>query len=173
MWEELPEDQQPASSATSTDKKDVVGHYVLRPWWQRGMFAASSLVLGVGLAGVLLGFRSRIVRRMFIIPDPAAKPAASGDKRLLVIQSPLHSRHTGAVYPLQRTRLVHSSDPTEMMIALKDTRGHYSIPLARAEVGGEKLSLWDSKKALFTTWYGEHKGAHMLLNSAKVSEGGQ
>ena len=130
--------------------------------------------MGVGLAGVLLGARSRVVRRMFIIPDPAAqRSAAAGDataSRLLVIQSPLHNKHHGAVFPLRRTRLMHSPHPYEMMIGLKDRRGHYSIPLERAEVGGQKLPLWDTKKTLFQTWYGEQKGAQMFANSTKVSE---
>ena len=142
--------------------------YVPRPWWQRGFFVATNLVAGIGIAAVLLGARSRMVRRMYIIPNPASR---SKKDRLLVIQSPLHPRNHGAVYPLGRTRLFNSTDPSEVMIGLKDARGHYSVVVDGAEVGGKNVvSVWDARKALFAMWYGEKKGAQLLVSSTKVKE---
>ncbi|TFK83279.1 hypothetical protein K466DRAFT_602991 [Polyporus arcularius HHB13444] len=163
--EEPAQDAQP--SETPADGSGPVAKLVPRPWWQRGIFVATNLVAGIGIAAVLLGARSRMVRRMYIIPNPGSHP---GD-RLLVIQSPLHPHNHGAVYPLHRTRLVNSPDPSETMIGLKDDRGHYSVILNGAEVGGQKMeSVWDARKALFTVWYGEKKGAQLLMNSARVKE---
>ncbi|KAI0669407.1 hypothetical protein C8Q78DRAFT_1080114 [Trametes maxima] len=170
MWEALPENA--TSSAVSptnekpVDPPQVVGHYVKRPLWQRGLFTLANFAGGIGLAAVLLGGRSRIVRRMFIVPGVSSQPS----ERLLVIQSPLHTRAQGAVMPLRRTRLLHSPEKSEMMIGLKDRRGHYSVELQGAEVDGQKMSIWDARKSLFTTWYGEKKGMQMFLNSSKVKE---
>ncbi|KAI0753353.1 hypothetical protein C8Q80DRAFT_1217523 [Daedaleopsis nitida] len=174
MWEELPQESDSPSSSTSPPRSEaeVVGHYVLRPWWQRGMFAASSLVMGVGLAGVLIGARSRVVRRMYIISNAASKRIVGDANRLLVIQSPLHLRQHGAVYPLHRTRLVNNPKLPEMMIGLKDERGHYSVPLEGAEVNGLKLSPWDAKMTLYKIWYGAEHGARMYTSSAKVPDEG-
>ena len=148
-----------------------MGHYVLRPMWQRAAFTATNLVAGIGLAAVLLGGRSRIVRKMFIIPNTAASssPSQRAADRLLVIQSPLHPRDHGVVYPLKRTGLVQSSDNAEMLVTLKDDRGHYSVGLQGALVGGEKrATVWDARKALFVGWYGEKRGTQMFLDSSKV-----
>lgn len=154
--------------SSSPGSPEAAETYVPRPWWQRGFFVATNLVAGIGIAAVLLGARSRMVRRMYIIPNPASR---SKKDRLLVIQSPLHPRNHGAVYPLGRTRLFNSADPSEVMIGLKDARGHYSVVVDGAEVGGEKVaSAWDARKALFTIWYGERKGTHLLANSTKVKE---
>lgn len=174
-WEPLP--QQPSESPSPSqntspptktsapkDPAQVVGHYVLRPWWQRGFFALTTFTTGIVLGAVLLGGRSRIVRRMFILP-PLAK---SNEGRQVVIQSALHTKSQGIVLPLKRTKLVQSPDQTEMMIGLKDGRGHYSLGLEKAEIKGERLSLWDARKAMFTEWYGERKGQQMFLNSSRV-----
>ncbi|KAI0827709.1 hypothetical protein BC628DRAFT_1317863 [Trametes gibbosa] len=175
MWEELPQDSA-TSPPAPLDPKEAVGHYVQRPLWQRGLFALANLAGGVGLAAVLLGGRSRIVARMFIVPASpstaatAATATTKSPERLLVIQSPLHTRGQGAVMPLRRTRLLHSSDKTEMQIGLKDRPGHYSLGLQGAAVNGQRLSIWDARKALFTTWYGEKKGMQMFANSAKVKD---
>ena len=59
---------------------------------------------------------------------------------------------------------------TEMMIGLKDGRGHYSVGLEGAEVNGTKASLWDAKRTLFTEWDGEKKGQQMFLSSSRVRE---
>ncbi|RPD57431.1 hypothetical protein L226DRAFT_524956 [Lentinus tigrinus ALCF2SS1-7] len=167
-WTTLEEPQKSTDDTVTTgDGPEAAQKYVPRPWWQRGFFVATNLAAGIGIAGVLLGARSRMVRRMYIIPNPASQSGG----RLLVIQSPLHPRNHGAVYPLHRTRLVNSPDPSETMIGLKDNRGHYSVMLKGAEVGGEKMaSVWDARKALFTTWYGEEKGSQLLMASAKVKE---
>lgn len=141
-----------------------MGHYVLRPWWQRGFFALTTFATGIVLGAVLLGGRSRIVRRMFILPSPSKSNA----DRQVVLQSALHTKSQGVVLPLRRTKLVQSPYQGEMMIGLKDGRGHYSLGLEKAEVYGERLSLWDSRKALFTEWYGERKGQQMFLNSSRV-----
>ncbi|KAI0366757.1 hypothetical protein BV20DRAFT_1038172 [Pilatotrama ljubarskyi] len=178
MWEELPKDNSvftPSSDGQPSEPTEAVGHYVKRPLWQRGLFTLANFAGGVGLAAVLLGGRSRIVRRMFIVPaasSQASVPATSGiaAERLLVIQSPLHTSSQGAVMPLRRTRLLHSPDKNEMMIGLKDRRGHYSLSLDGAEVDGAKMSVWDARKSLYTTWYGEKNGMQMFLKSAKVKE---
>lgn len=175
MWEELPKDTTTVST-TPVDPKEVVGHYVPRPLWQRGLFTLANFAGGVGLAAVLLGGRSRIVRRMFIVSGPpsaaaaAATQSAKSPERMLVIQSPLHTKGQGSVMPLRRTRLIHSPEKTEMLIGLKDRPGHYSLGLQGAAVDGQRLSIWDARKALFTTWYGERKGMQMFLNSAKVKD---
>ena len=80
----------------------------------------------------------------------------------------MHTKSQGIVLPLKRTKLVQSPDQTEMMIGLKDCRGHYSLGLEKAEIKGERLSLWDARKAMFTEWYGERKGQQMFLNSSRV-----
>ncbi|KAI0352040.1 hypothetical protein OH77DRAFT_1498246 [Trametes cingulata] len=179
MWEELPKDTSTPSTPTfdgqSSESQEVAGHYVPRPLWQRGLFTLANFAGGVGLAAVLLGGRSRIVRRMFIVPAASQSHSASASgssalERLLVIQSPLHTKSQGSVMPLRRTRLLHSPDKNEMMIGLKDRRGHYSLSLNGAEVNGEKMSVWDARKSLFTTWYGEKTGMQMFLKSAKVKE---
>ncbi|KAI9061420.1 hypothetical protein FKP32DRAFT_1604855 [Trametes sanguinea] len=179
-WEELPPDTTTPSppspsSEASAQSSEAVGHYVKRPVWQRGLFTVANFAGGVGLAAVLLGGRSRVVRRMFIIPATAATAAAgaaakSASERLLVIQSPLHTKGQGVAMPIRRTRLVHSSDKTEMMIGLKDRRGHYSMSLQGAEIEGQELSPWDARKTLYTIWYGEKRGAQLFLNSAKVKD---
>ncbi|KAI0644964.1 hypothetical protein C8Q79DRAFT_912356 [Trametes meyenii] len=170
MWEALPENSTSSPVAPTSEKpadpSQVVGHYVKRPLWQRSLFTLANFAGGIGLAAVLLGGRSRIVRRMFIVPGASSQPS----ERLLVIQSPLHTRAQGAVMPLRRTRLLHSPEKSEMMIGLKDRRGHYSLELQGAEVDGQKMSIWDARKSLFTTWYGEKKGMQMFLNSSKVKE---
>ena len=173
MWEELPKDASLPTTEGSNEPSERVGHYVPRPLWQRGLFTLANFAGGVGLAAVLLGGRSRIVQRMFIVPVAASAAAAASktaSERLLVIQSPLHTRGQGAVMPLSRTRLLRSPDKTEMMIGLKDRRGHYSLELQGAQVDGQKMSPWDARKALFTIWYGEKKGMQMFLNSAKVKD---
>ncbi|OSC98441.1 hypothetical protein PYCCODRAFT_1375154 [Trametes coccinea BRFM310] len=178
-WEELSKDttapsQSLFSSEGSIHSTEPVGHYVKRPLWQRGLLTAANFAGGVGLAAVLLGGRSRVVRRLFIVPAAAAAVAGaaakSASERLLVIQSPLHTKGQGVAMPIRRTRLVHSSDKTEMMIGLKDRRGHYSMTLQGAEIEGQKLSPWDARKTLYTIWYGEKKGAQLFLNSAKVKD---
>ncbi|KAI8978248.1 hypothetical protein BD414DRAFT_445445 [Trametes punicea] len=180
-WEELPKDAAVTSTSSSSSSSagpsnetgEVAGHYVPRPFWQRGLFTLANFAGGVGLAAVLLGGRSRIVRRMWIVPAAASATGAaatSASERLLVIQSPLHTKGQGAVMPLHRTRLLHTQDKTEMMIGLKDRRGHYSVGLQGAEVDGRKMSPWDARKALYTIWYGEKKGMQLFLNSAKVKE---
>ncbi|KAH9888409.1 hypothetical protein C8Q73DRAFT_710048 [Cubamyces lactineus] len=171
-WEELPKDASISPTEASNEASERVGHYVPRPLWQRGLFTLANFAGGVGLAAVLLGGRSRIVRKMFIIPAAASAGGASksASERMLVIQSPLHTRAQGAVMPLSRTRLLHRADNTEMMIGLKDRRGHYSLELQGAQVDGQKMSPWDARKALFTIWYGEKKGMQMFLNSAKVKD---
>ncbi|KAM5544938.1 hypothetical protein V8D89_001049 [Ganoderma adspersum] len=174
-WEELP--QQPSDSPSPSpntsapsktsepkDPAQVVGHYVLRPWWQRGFFALTTFTTGIVLGAVLLGGRSRIVRRMFVLPPPPK----SNVGRQVVIQSALHTKSQGIVLPLRRTKLVQSPDQTEMMIGLKDGRGHYSLGLEKAEIKGERMSLWDARKTMFTEWYGERKGQQMFLNSSRV-----
>ena len=186
-WEELPKNtptddsevssRRPDGTSSSTNasaspssSSEVVGHYVLRPWWQRGLFTTTNLVAGIGLAAVLLGGRSRIVRKMFIVPDPAAGPKQRATERLLVIQSPLHPRNHGAVYPLQRTRLMHSADPHEMLVDLMDERGHYSVGLQRAAVAGQTLPPWEARKAMYKVWYGEKEGLVKFMESTKVQE---
>ncbi|KAL7277594.1 hypothetical protein ACG7TL_008521 [Trametes sanguinea] len=175
-WEESPKDTTTPSPSSSSSEGSVqstepVGHYVKRPLWQRGLFTIANFAGGVGLAAVLLGGRSRVVRRLFIVPAAAAAAAAkSASERLLVIQSPLHTKGQGVAMPIRRTRLVHSSDKTEMMIGLKDRRGHYSMTLQGAEIEGQKLSPWDARKKLYTIWYGEKKGAQLFLNSVKVKD---
>ncbi|KAI1788347.1 hypothetical protein LXA43DRAFT_1097447 [Ganoderma leucocontextum] len=173
-WEELP--SQPSDSSSPSpptktsepqDPSQVMGHYVLRPRWQRGFFALTTFTTGIVLGAILLGGRSRIVRRMFILPSPTAA-SKSNAGRQLVLQSALHTKSQGVVLPLRRTRLVQSPDQAEMMVGLKDGRGHYSLGLEKAEVRGEKMSLWDARKALFTEWYGERKGQQMFLNSSRV-----
>ncbi|KAL1945328.1 hypothetical protein VTO73DRAFT_2179 [Trametes versicolor] len=178
MWEELPKDSATPTTLSSGEhpvrSTDVVGHYVTRPLWQRSLFTLANFAGGVGLAAVLLGGRSRIVRKMFIVPSAAsqATSATAGrlSDRLLVIQSPLHTKSQGVVMPLNRTRLIHSPEKTEMLIGLKDRRGHYSLGLQGAVVDGQKMSIWDARKSLFTTWYGEKRGMQMFLASAKVKE---
>ena len=130
----------------------------------------TNLVAGIGLAAVLLGGRSRIVRKMFIVPDPAAGPKQRASERLLVIQSPLHPRNHGAVYPLQRTRLMHSAHPHEMLVDLMDERGHYSVGLQRAAVAGQTLPPWEARKAMYKVWYGEKEGLAKFMESTKVQE---
>ncbi|PIL33800.1 hypothetical protein GSI_04425 [Ganoderma sinense ZZ0214-1] len=174
-WEELSpqlSDSAPPSSnasfslATSEpkDPSQVMGHYVLRPRWQRGFFAFTTFTTGIVLGAVLLGGRSRIVRRMFVLPAPQR----SNTGRQVVIQSALHTKSQGVVIPLKRTKLVQSPEPTEMMIGLKDGRGHYSLGLEKAEVNGERRTLWEARKLMFTEWYGEKKGQQMFLNSSRV-----
>lgn len=178
MWEELPKDSATPTTLSSGEQPvrstDVVGHYVTRPLWQRSLFTLANFAGGVGLAAVLLGGRSRIVRKMFIVPSAASQDtsATAGrlSDRLLVIQSPLHTKAQGVVMPLNRTRLIHSPEKTEMLIGLKDRRGHYSLGLQGAVVDGQKMSIWDARKSLFTTWYGEKRGMQMFLASAKVKE---
>ncbi|KAI0629693.1 hypothetical protein C8Q77DRAFT_1220298 [Trametes polyzona] len=178
MWEELPKDDAPSTpipvaGEASSDPAQVVGHYVPRPLWQRGLFTIANFAGGVGLAAVLLGGRSRVVRRLFIVPTASSTSTASGrpaSERLLVIQSPLHTRAQGAVMPLRRTSLLHSPDKSEMLIGLMDRRGHYSLSLQNAEVNGQKMSMWDARKSLFTAWYGEKKGLEMFLNSSQVKD---
>ncbi|TBU26737.1 hypothetical protein BD311DRAFT_666890 [Dichomitus squalens] len=176
IWEELPSKtpENVSSSLETKDPSQASGHYVLRPWWQRGFFALTTFTTGIVLGAILLGGRSRIVRRMFIVPSPASasssttKPGTAVPGRQVVIQSALHTKNQGVVFPLKRTRLVQSPLKTEMMVGIKDGRGHYSLGLEGAEVNGTKASLWDARKALFTEWYGEKKGQQMFLNSSKV-----
>ncbi|KAI0330440.1 hypothetical protein GY45DRAFT_1323782 [Cubamyces sp. BRFM 1775] len=172
-WEELPKDASLPPTEGLNEPSERVGHYVPRPLWQRGLFTLANFAGGVGLAAVLLGGRSRIVRRMFIVPAAASAAGAaskSASERVLVIQSPLHTKGQGAVMPLNRTRLLHSPNKTEMMIGLKDRRGHYALELQGAQVDGQKMSPWDARKALFNVWYGEKKGMQMFLKSVKVKD---
>ncbi|KAH9940718.1 uncharacterized protein BXZ73DRAFT_98546 [Epithele typhae] len=171
-WEPLPADtpatdaparRPDASSASSETTPDTLGHYVLRPWYQRAPFVALDVFCCCGIIAVLIGVRSRMVRKMFVLP-----PAQKEGERLVVVQSPLHWRQYGDVYPLSKTKLGNSPDKTEVTMTAEGLRGHYSIGLTGAQVDGKQGSLWDAKKALFATWYGTARASSMMADGARV-----
>ncbi|KAI0764411.1 hypothetical protein BD413DRAFT_615853 [Trametes elegans] len=184
-WEPLPEDpSNPTSKEKPTNPKEVLGQYNLRPLWQRSLATVANMTAGIGFAAMLLGGRSRVITRMFILPAATATAsqatssgttaAAAGRRsasgRILIIQSPLHSRAQGVVTPLKNTTLLAGSDKNEMVLGVKGRRGQYFIGLVGAQVNGQPLSPWDARKSLFTTWYGPEKGTKMYISSTQVKE---
>ncbi|KAI0941436.1 hypothetical protein AcW1_003333 [Taiwanofungus camphoratus] len=183
-WEETPIDNSSAQPSELTNGKapersasQSTGQYVLRPWWQRGPFAFGQLFLGLALAGVLLGSRSRIVRRLYILPPasgstsvPAptktaqsassiAKPGrGKSDERRLVIQCVHHFRTQGKVLPMRDCILDKGQNETELTLRANDIKGHFWFGLNNATINGQKLPLWKVRDEIFTSWYGEERG---------------
>ncbi|KAH9922581.1 hypothetical protein B0H21DRAFT_701452 [Amylocystis lapponica] len=142
------------------DGKEAAGRYVARPWYIRGGFALGQLFLGVAVASLLLGGRSRLVRRLWILP-PLPAPAldqTGKDARRLRIQSMHHFRRQGKEYPLRHCMLKRGVDEKEMLIHVADVRGRFWVGLEGASINGEKLPVWKARDAIYTSWYGEEKG---------------
>ncbi|OBZ69562.1 hypothetical protein A0H81_10113 [Grifola frondosa] len=176
----IPQDESPSGKGTSADDtSQVMGHYELRPLWQRGSFAIGQLVLGLSIAVLLMGGRSRIVHKMYILPPAApAKPTASlrseelatrADARRLVVRSPYHFDTQGRVFPLRDVTLSMGKNDTDMSLQAKNIRGEFWLGLQSATVEGKKLSLRDAKERLFTIWYGEKRAKRAMLDMTCVS----
>lgn len=181
QWEALPDEPESGDSAAKPtaqekDAKEKKGHYVLRSWWQRVPFAGGQLFLGIALAALILGSRSRIVRRLYILPPaspssstsqtavraPILSAAPSGNGRI-VLQGVDHWRTQGKVFPKTECTLERGKDESELILWINNVRGHHWFGMQDATINGKKLPVWQSREEIFKAWYGEEKGKKMSV----------
>ncbi|PCH35693.1 hypothetical protein WOLCODRAFT_28070 [Wolfiporia cocos MD-104 SS10] len=185
QWIELPDTKpdNPQDSEVKQTKDDATpaegesgqrkGEYALRPAYQRASLVAGYLLIGVVVASALLGCRSRIIRRIYILPPANASRAValplnaairqgkpSKDTRV-VIQCAPHSDSRGKVILMRDCSLGKGAMESELTLSVKDTRGFYWFALEDATVDGHKLPVGDVREAMFKKFYGEKKGKKM------------
>lgn len=154
--------------------------YRLRPVWQRAALASAQYAVGAFIAYLLVSMRSRLVRRLYVVPRAAVDASAPfapklqpGD-RALVMQNMWHWHGQGEVYPFSRARLEAGSQDSELVLRIGDKPGGYLMALPRAKVNGEEgSSIWDVKKKLYTSWYGEKRGMQELAKLGWEKHGDQ
>jgi hypothetical protein len=122
----------------------------LRPLWQRlGVIAGEGLV-GSCLAMMIIIGRTRIIRRLWVLPSvpmttDASIPKVGGGgnhNKHVFLQSVYHSNSQGQLYPyksckLQDTNLAKTSAQAEMLLKVDGIRGYYSLPLEGAKINGQ------------------------------------
>ncbi|OCH93525.1 hypothetical protein OBBRIDRAFT_771540 [Obba rivulosa] len=186
--EEVPDTTSSSSDAKSPEGEAVQTkglRYELRPVWQRAVFAGGQLFLGIALASLLLGTRSRIVRKVMILPPTSPAPTASSaqqlkafatpsagaakqkshaaDGRRVFIQSVSHLQPQGIVRPFRDCKLVRGKGEDEMALEVTGLKGQFVMGLEGAVVNGEAMPLWKAREAMWKGWYGEKKGRQLVL----------
>ncbi|GJE94709.1 hypothetical protein PsYK624_108800 [Phanerochaete sordida] len=148
---------------------DAKPEFRLRPVWQRIALATGEYAIGAAIAYLLINMRSRLVRRLYVLPGTAVNAAAPlapklrPTDRALVVQNAMHWRGQGKVFPFSTTRLDAGSTDSELLLKVDGESGAWLMALQDAKVDGEEgSSMWDLKKKLYTTWYGEKKGLKEL-----------
>lgn len=145
----------------------------MRPLWQRLPIAGGQLFIGIVLATLIMGSRSRIVRRLYVVPGSSISPnplvqAISPKQRFLVLQSVHHFRGQGYVTPMQSCTLSKGRDDTEVNIAVKGVKGGFLVGLDGATVEGKKEPVWHSRETIFTAFHGK-EGKKMLAKHGWTS----
>lgn len=165
-WTELKEPAEgadtPGSIQASDGDKATGPEYVLRPLWQRAAAAFAQFGLGAFVCVLLLNSRSRIVRRLYLLPSSAVTQTALSPKlpksnrggEVLVAQNVYHFRGQGNVFPFSQTQLARGFDQSEVAFEVPGVRGKYYLGLEDAKINGELQPLWQTREALFRLWYG-------------------
>ncbi|CCM02994.1 uncharacterized protein FIBRA_05109 [Fibroporia radiculosa] len=179
-WEPLSEASKSPSPATvatnasalDADTKETKGHYALRPWWQRAPFAGGQFFLGVAVGVLILVSRSRVIRKLYILPpsnQSGALPSqgssavvSSHDRRVL-IQSVHHFRNQGKLFPMQDCALERGHDDAEIILRINNVRGQHWFGLQNSTVNGQTLPVWQARDEIFKTWYGDEQGKKMRM----------
>ncbi|CAL1711773.1 unnamed protein product [Somion occarium] len=165
------------SAPTAENEQSQQPRYVLRPLWHRLPFACGHLAVGFFIANMLLTTRSRLVRRIYVIPPkipqdtplPEAvrtvktnfrnapsssstktSPATSPPaKSLLVIQSAKHISSQGRVVPLNACSIVGGKENDAVRIKVPGIRGMFYVGLDSAKIEGESKGMKDVGDAMY------------------------
>lgn len=145
----------------------------MRPIWQRIPIAAGQLFVGIALATLLLGSRSRIVRRLYVIPGSSISPNPNiqptfPKQQFLIVQSVHHFRGQGYVAPLKSCHLEKGRDDTEVEMLMKGVTGRFWLGLEGATVEGKKEPVWNTRENIFTAFYGK-EGKKVLAKQSWTS----
>lgn len=175
---EEPPPRAPERQQTSETERPK-GHYVLRPVWQRAAYVAAQIFVGGSIAIILFIGRSRVVRRLFLIPSPKpvvpapSKTPLPSNARLsdeLVVLQTIHTLpNSGQVFPKAKCVLEPGKDHTETMIHVEDVSGKFWLGLTGAKIGGTKMNAWEARDGLLKRWYGEQQARKL---KARIEWGG-
>ena len=138
-----------------TEKAPLDGEaYTLRPTWQRLAFAVANIGIGVGIAVLLIGSQSRVVRTLIVLPpaQSLSKPKPGVDLRSVFIQGPQHLGKKGRVFPMEHCTLEMSREGKEMFLRVDGQRGHWWLALEGAMVNGKKASEAGVRGAILGAW---------------------
>ncbi|THH18670.1 hypothetical protein EW146_g2337 [Bondarzewia mesenterica] len=144
--------QSDADSETGARKESM-----LRPAWQRAALSAFHLSVGAGLAAMIFVGRSRVIRRLHILPTNS--PGVPGGKQLF-FQGVHNWGATGTVLPLKNAHLFPGRDDTEVIFRLEGARGHWWIGLNGARINGEKVNAKRARDEMLVAW-GIKKGSEV------------
>ena len=142
--------------------------FVLRPAWQRAGVCLVHLGTGLGLATLLFIGRSRVVRRLHILPAGSVSNAAQGKQ--LFIQGQHNVGANGAIVPFKHAHLQPGRDDTEIILRVDGVRGHWWIGLTSARINGQKLHPKQVKEEMLDAWGIRKKNAG-LSESGSGSDG--
>lgn len=116
--------------------------FELRPWWQRLPAVTAQGAVGGYLAFMIIVARTRIVRKLWIIP-PSTMGTTTTEKRVF-LQCLHHFKTQGQMYPYNRCKLQNSEEARkhekEMFLKVDGVRGYYSLYLEGATINGEKAT---------------------------------
>lgn len=141
-------------------------------------FCGATLGAEMLLAAAIIIGRSRVVRKIYVLPPVSSKQASShmrksprDDKRRVFIQTVAHWGPFGRLFPLHDCTLVpHKADSDidwECDLKVPGARGVYKILLNRkTQVDGEVKDPQSACKALMSEWYPESGGR---LDAATVA----
>lgn len=166
--EEAPAKDQVDAPKAGTSKgvglaaEDTKKEYVLRPLWQRLPAATAHVVIGAAIAFGIFTSHARIVRRIRIVPasrlvrnDAYASLVSAPTQRFVFMQTATGTGDHGDVFPMEACTLERGVDDKEMRLSVKGTRGPFWLGLSGAKINGEEKSLWNTREALYTTFYGK------------------
>ena len=124
--------------------------FALRPAWQRAGVCLVHLGTGLGLATLLFIGRSRVVRRLHILPAGSVSNAAQGKQ--LFIQGQHNIGANGAIVPFKHAHLQPGRDDTEIILRVDGVRGHWWVGLTSAQINGQKLHPKQVKEEMLDAW---------------------
>jgi len=148
----------------------------LRPLWQRLGVVTGEGLIGSYLAMMIIVGRSRIIRRLWILPPASVSSMATdmsirkagGDKHVF-FQSIHHFDSQGQLYPYKSCKLDTATTQTqgrEMLLKVDGIRGFYSLSLEGAKINGQDQTTTGRGAPVSLDW------ARQELRDAWRAEGG-
>ncbi|TFK74683.1 hypothetical protein BDN72DRAFT_812623 [Pluteus cervinus] len=140
-----------------------------RPTWQRAGLCLAHLGLGVGCAVALLVTQTRFVRTFAVLP-PLTPSVIKALTRIphgtnkpegrVFIQCAHNWRKNGQFFPLSHCSLEQGRDPSEILLRVRDERGHWHIGLEDSVIHGGNVgrNTGKAQQAILSAWKGKKIG---------------
>lgn len=147
-------EEEKAKQPTEPPSEPSLTEYIPKKVWERGGVCIAHITFGVAMAAALLIARLRHTRTLDILPPLASNPArrGRGDPRRVFVQTGRDRNNMGSVYPLNKCSLQKGRSDDELILRVKDERGHWFIGLDQPVINGQPSSVYDARDAIIKAW---------------------